>query len=136
MIQKTEVMSFVRKWFRALNDHVPVEDALNMLASNGFEMKFPEGVLKTADDFKKWYSDVTAKFFDEGHELKNIEMEINGEEASVSVYVNWTAHTRKAPDPYSELIDCDAFQTWKVVRAPDGSLRIKSYAVDMLENNR
>jgi hypothetical protein len=136
MLVRTEILHLIRQWFRGLNDHAPVETMLNMLAPDGFEMKFPEGIIRTAQDFMTWHSDVTSKFFDQIHELKNIRIDINGDEADVTVYVNWIAHTWKAPDAYSGRLDFDAFQTWKVVKAADGSIRIKRYVVDQMEDNK
>ncbi len=136
MLVRTEILHLIRQWFRRLNDHAPVDTMLSMLAPDGFEMKFPEGIISTTKDFMAWYSDVTSKFFDQMHELKNIRIDINGDEADVTVYVNWVAHTWKTPDAYSVRLDFDAFQTWKVVKAADGSIRIKRYVVDELEDNK
>jgi hypothetical protein len=106
-----------------------------MLDPEGFEMHFPEADIRNQVEFVKWYSGVTEKFFDQKHDLKNIEIDINRDTADVSLYINWQAHTWKAPDAHSKFIDSDAFQTWQVVEDKSGIAHIRRYIVEILEDN-
>lgn len=135
MLTKIETLDLIRRWFKALNDHEPVEKLLEMLDQDDLEMQFPEAALRNTADFIEWYRGVTMKFFDQKHNLKNIEIDVKDNTADIVIYVNWLARTWKAPDAYSEFLDVDAFQTWQVTKDAGGAVRIKRYIVEMLESN-
>lgn len=133
--EKIAIYALVREWFKNLNDHAPIGILTDMLCADGFEMKFPEAVITDAAGFEKWYTSVSHAFFDQVHDVKNIEIDLNGDEATLAIYVNWLARTWKAPAGYSEPINSDAFQVWKVVRESGGRWKIKTYAVESLISN-
>ncbi len=128
-----EVDKLARDWYHALDVHVPVEELLPMLSATGVKMVFPEGTLEGVDGFKGWYRDVTHKFFDEVHTVKNVDSIPHGDHAEVKVVVNWQAKVWNAPDAKSKWLGFDAYQTWKVVRAPSGEVVIQTYIVDELK---
>ncbi len=129
-----EVNKLVYYWYKKLDVHAPVEEVLPLLASEGLEMQFPEGPLKGVDDFKKWYKTVTNRFFDEIHNMKMLNIDIDGEKATVKLVVNWQAHIWDPPAAKSKWLGFDAYQTWLVKRdAKSGKAVIATYIVDGLD---
>jgi ketosteroid isomerase-like protein len=126
------VNQLVKDWYDALDRHDPVELVLPYLASNGLTMKFPEATLTGHDDFRAWYDAVIARFFDEEHVLKQVEVDISTPvHADVLVVVNWQARIWTPPAARSDWLGFDATQTWSVV-LQDGTPRIRTYSVDDL----
>ena len=109
-----EVKELVFAWFRKITIKVPVEEMLVMLSSEALEMKFPEETLKSHDDFKKWYQTVTHQFFNQVHEVKVLDVDLNGDQATVNLIVNWQAETWTPPDPFSKWLGSYVQQTWQV----------------------
>lgn len=129
-----ELNELVFTWYKKLDVHAPVEDVLPLLISDGLEMRFPEGTLTSIDAFKEWYSVVTNKFFDETHNMKMLNFEINGEEATVKLVVNWQAKVWNPPAAKSKWLGFDAYQTWIVKRDPaTGKAVVATYIVDKLD---
>jgi hypothetical protein len=129
-----EVKELVFKWYRKLDVHANIEDVLPMLISDGLEMRFPEGTLKSIEGFKGWYDTVTNKFFDEVHTLSLVDAVIDGDEASVKVVVNWQAKVWLPPEAKSKWLGFDAYQTWIVKRDPVTSKAVIAvYIVDSLD---
>lgn len=127
-----EVDKLARDWYHALDVHVPVEDLLPMLASDGLSMVFPEATLHGIEGFKGWYRDVTHRFFDEVHTVKEVDAKPRGDDRTVKVVVNWQAKVWNPPDAKSKWLGFDAYQTWVVTRAPSGKAVILEYTVDEL----
>jgi hypothetical protein len=128
-----EVDKLARDWYRALDVHVPVEELIPMLSPSGLKMVFPEGTLEGIDGFRGWYHDVTHKFFDEVHTVNTVDSHAHGDHADVKVVVNWQAKVWNPPDAKSKWLGFDAYQTWKVTRAPSGDVVILTYVVDELK---
>jgi hypothetical protein len=61
------VRQFAIDWYRALDVHVPLADALEFLLDDGLEMRFPETTARGHGGFTDWYKAVTNRFFDEKH---------------------------------------------------------------------
>jgi hypothetical protein len=132
-LTESEVKRVVDDWYLKLDVHAPVEELLPMLATEGLEMVFPEATLTTIDGFKGWYHAVTNRFFDEVHEMKRLDIAPRGDEADVSLVVNWQAKIWNPPDAKSQWLGFDARQTWIVARAADGRVVVKKYVVDGLD---
>jgi ketosteroid isomerase-like protein len=131
-LTETAVRQMVQDWYDALDRHDPLEQVAPFLASNGLTMKFPEATLRGHDDFAKWYDAVTNRFFDEVHELKQVEVRLASPvHADLLVIVNWQARIWDPPAPRSQWLGFDATQTWSVV-LQDGTARIRTYSVDDL----
>ncbi len=128
-----EVEKLARDWYRALDVHVAVDELLPMLSPHGLKMVFPEATLEGIDGFKGWYRDVTHKFFDEIHSVKEVETHMHGDHADVKVVVNWQAKVWNPPDAKSKWLGFDAYQTWKVTRGASGDAVILTYVVDELK---
>lgn len=134
---KSDVLALVRNWFRAINDHAPLPILVGMLAENGFELRFPEATLRSREDLERWYGDVTAKFFDQVHEVKMVEVDLRGDSAEVALLVNWRARTWQPPQAYSKALDFDAVQTWSLAARPvDGRPVIVRHSIESLIDNR
>ncbi|HEY8642553.1 MAG TPA: nuclear transport factor 2 family protein [Candidatus Dormibacteraeota bacterium] len=130
---KAEVKDMVDAWYRALDVHAPVAELLPMLADEGLEMRFPEATLKGQPAFVEWYEGVTRKFFDEIHDMKELNIDPAGDEANVKLVVNWQAKVWNPPDAKSKWLGFDAYQTWIVKRSPQsGRPVIATYIVDEL----
>ena len=108
------VKKLVYTWFRKITDHAPVEEMIDMLDSSALEMTFPEATLKNTADFKEWYKTVIHKFFDQVHEVKMLDVELEGDTATVHLVVNWHALTWEPPAPYSKWEGVYAHQNWTV----------------------
>lgn len=129
-LKSIEIKKLVFQWFKKLTDHAPVEEMIAMLSSRSLTMKFPEVSFTTEADFRNWYKTVTNKFFDQVHEVKTLDITIDGPKANVFLVVNWQARTWEPPDGYSKWEGVYAHQTWIVERDPEnGDPVISMYAV-------
>ena len=129
-----EVNELVYNWYKKLDVHAPVEEVAPLLASEGLEMRFPEATLRSIDEFKDWYKRVTHLFFDEVHNMKMLNIELDGETATAKLVVNWQAHIWNPPDAKSKWLGFDAIQTWTVKRdSKTGGAVIATYTVDALD---
>lgn len=127
------IRKFAEDWYAALDRHVPLDSALEFLINEGLEMRFPEGTVREQSGFANWYDTVTHRFFDEHHTVTKVDARIDGDEASVDVFVNWQARIWNPPRADSEWLGFDADQTWVVVPDESGSgVRIKTYVVNAL----
>jgi len=133
-LKSLEVDRLVYDWYKKLDVHAPVDEIVPLLASKGLEMRFPEGTYRTLDEFRSWYSRVTNLFFDEVHNMKMLNQELDGENATVKLVVNWQAHVWTPPAAKSNWLGFDAHQTWLVKRDErTGKAVIASYIVDALD---
>ena len=133
-LTQAEVKALAANWYRKLDVHAPLVELLPMLSDEGLEMRFPEATLRGIVDFENWYEGVIRIFFDEVHTLKQVTVELNGDEAQVQVVVHWEASTWKPPAAKSNRIKLDAYQTWTVRRSPEtGKPVIAVYTVDRLD---
>lgn len=128
-MNKFEIISMMRTWFRHISDHEPVQKLIPMLDLKNLKMKFPEATLTTTEQFAGWYATVSEKFFNVEHILKQVDIKISGDKAEVFLVVNWKAETREPLQALSTKIDCDAYQEWIVVKGSDGKPKISSYDV-------
>jgi len=134
-----EIQAFAAEWYRKLDEHVPTDEIVPMVAERDLEFHLPEKVLRSRDDFRRWYAGggdlpgVVNIFFDEQHVLSRVDASWLGDRARVVVVVNWQAHRWKPPAPRSQWIGFDAYQTWEMVRsASTGKPVIVRYVVDEL----
>ncbi len=128
-ITQEQINTFVAAWFRALDNHAPIQECYMLLAEKGLSMQFPDGDIHDQASFKKWYDRVTNLFFDENHNVVGAEPKITGDQAVVDVVVAWQASWWEAPAAKSKRTAMDATQRWTVRRTdrnPYG-LEIVSY---------
>lgn len=114
-ISKWEVKNLVYTWFRKITNKAPVEELLEMLSSDTLLMTFPEQTLKSHDEFKEWYAEVTGKYFDQVHALELLDVELYNEVAQVKLIVNWQTLLWEPPEPFSRMESYDIYQVWEVV---------------------
>lgn len=116
-LTEKEIADFVAAWFRALDFHVPIEEAARFLADRNLHVQFPDGDIRDFDSFKKWYDRVTNLFFDENHTVQSVRASIEGSQATVDVVVGWQASWWEAPAAKSKRVSMDAHQRWVVRRS-------------------
>ncbi|MEH2038679.1 hypothetical protein [Nostoc sp.] len=129
----SEIKQLATDWYLKLDVHAPLEEYIPFLAEEGLEMRFPEATVYGFEGFKDWYERVIRIFFDEVHTLKQVNVQLSGDEASVQVIVKWEASVWNPPAATSQRIVLDAYQTWIVKRSPyTGKPVIATYIVDSL----
>lgn len=131
-LTRDQVTQLVDDWFRALDEHAPTEQLLAMLVDDGLEMRMPEIMLRSDDDFRNWYENtIITRYFDEVHQTESLDISIDGDRADVHLVTHWQARRWNPPAPRSERIDYNATQTW-AVQCPPGAVRpvITTYVVD------
>jgi len=130
-----EIESFARDWYRRVDEHVPVEEILPMVAPE-MEFRIPEGVMRGHDGFRELYQGERGwirSFFDEVHTVSRVAVSSSGEETPVDVVVNWQARRWQPPAARSQWIGFDAYQQWVMVRsAATGQPLILRYVVNEL----
>ncbi len=128
-LTEAEIRTFVAAWYQALDFHVPFEDIYLLLATEGLSVKFPDGDIHDKASFKLWYDRVTNLFFDENHYVQTVDMDIQGEEATLDVVVGWQASWWEPPAAKSKRTSMDATQRWTVRRSSRNNygLEIVSY---------
>ncbi|MEH2181614.1 hypothetical protein [Nostoc sp.] len=128
-----EINQLAVDWYLKLDVHAPLEEYIPFLAEENLEMRFPEATVYGFDGFKDWYDRVIRIFFDEVHTLKQVSVQLSGEEANVQVIVKWEASVWNPPAAKSQRIVLDAYQTWIVKRSPNtGKPVVATYIVDSL----
>ena len=133
-LTQLEVNQLVYTWYKKLDVHAPVEEIVPLLISEGLEMRFPEATLTTIEEFKGWYTKVTNLFFDETHNMKMLNIDLDGETATVTLVVNWQAHVWNPPAAKTKWLGFDAFQTWIIKRdAKSGKAVVATYVVEKLD---
>lgn len=132
-ITEQEARELAEVWYKKLDVHAPLVELLPLLADDGLEMRFPEGVSRGHVGFEQWYERVIRLFFDEVHTVKEVALAGSGPRPTVKVVVNWQAKVWNPPEPSSKWLGFDAYQTWEIERSPTtGTPRIVIYVVDEL----
>ena len=116
-ITEAQVRRLAEAWFLALDQHAPIEQCYAMLADDGLQMDFPDGVIRDLASFKTWYDRVTHLFFDENHTVQSVEVTIAGDRAEARVVVGWQASWYEPPAAKSKRVSMDATQAWTVRRS-------------------
>lgn len=129
-ITEDQITGFVTAWFRALDQHVPIEECYLLLADQGLNMQFPDGDIRDFDGFKRWYDRVTNLFFDENHTVLSVEPRISGEQARLRVVVGWQASWFERPAAKSKRTSMDAIQDWTVRASPKNAYGLEIVTYD------
>ncbi|MGH8930662.1 MAG: hypothetical protein ACRDZO_08570 [Egibacteraceae bacterium] len=116
-LSQREVNRLLNDWHRRLDLHAPVEAVLELLAEEDFEMRTPQGILTTAGEFKRWYDEMTRRFFDETRAITRLTITRADDTAEVKMVVNWQARTWNPPAARSKWLDFDAYETLIVRRS-------------------
>jgi hypothetical protein len=129
------IKDLVNAWYHALDLHAPEFELLPMLSDGELEMRFPEATLRNLAEFELWYQGVIRIFFDEVHQMQELDIRVSddGARADVRLVVYWEASRWKPPARNSERLKIDAAQTWIVERSRTTGLPvIRTYVVDEL----
>jgi len=116
-LTEKQINEFVAAWFRALDFHVSLEEIFRFLADRDLQMDFPDGAIRDAATFKKWYDRVTHLFFDENHNVNGVRANITGDQAVLDILVGWQASWWEPPAAKSKRVSMDATQRWTVRRS-------------------
>jgi hypothetical protein len=135
-VEKPVILKFIRDWFSQINNHGSVESLLAMLAPDGFMLQFPEATLNSEEAFRAWYQEVTSKYFDQNHDVKQLQIDRDEGGVEITLLVNWQAKTWESPAAYSTYLNFDAIQSWRIEALPRGHQPvIKRYTVvELIEN--
>jgi hypothetical protein len=120
-----DIKKFVAAWYLALDRHVPATECAELVSDDNLEMIFPEKTLHGKSDFLAWYAGGTYSdgtqapgviniFFDENHNVANVDGQISGDQASLEVVVAWQASWFEPPAAKSKRTSLDATQRWIV----------------------
>lgn len=133
-LTEAEIRAFVDEWyFEKLDGHVPPDEIAPMVAED-VEFVLPETSYTGRENFKEWYDRIINTFFDEVHTLKDLQINLRGDEADVKIVVNWQTKVWERPAPKSTWKGFDAYQTWVMRRSPEtGKPMIQRYIVDRFE---
>lgn len=123
------IKNFVAAWYQTLDQHVPVEACVRLVADD-VKMIFPEKTLHGIDDLAAWYAGGTYSdgeetpgviniFFDENHNVVNVEPTsgLDGKEIDLRVVVAWQASWFTPPAAKSKRVSLDAIQDWSIRRS-------------------
>jgi hypothetical protein len=113
----SQLREFVAAWYRALDFHVPIEEAAAFLADTDLNVQFPDGDIRDVASFKTWYDRVTHLFFDENHYVQSVEAKTTADQAVLDIVVGWQASWWEAPAAKSKRVSMDATQRWTVRRS-------------------
>src|SRR5690349_19195858 len=62
-ITHEQIKTFVAAWYRALDNHDPIDTMYDLLTDEGLHVQFPDGDIHDRASFKQWYDRVTNLFF-------------------------------------------------------------------------
>jgi len=114
---KKQIDEFVAAWFRALDLHVPIEEAAAFLADRDLHLQFPESDMRDFASFKQWYDRLVSRFFDENHDVQSVQAKISGDQAALDIVVGWQASWWEPPAARSQRVSLVATQRWTVRRS-------------------
>lgn len=107
--EDNHLRSFVYNWFSLFDRNAPVGDFLRHLPRQHFLMRFPEQDIKNQADFKGWYANIQKTIKTANHEIKQLNIQKDGEFYKIELIVLW-----RATSTDEKPLSFDAFQTWKV----------------------
>jgi hypothetical protein len=129
-LSELAVKELVYTWFKELTDKAPLETMFGLLSDAELRMIFPEATLNGRAEFEQWYQTVTHAYFDQAHELKLLQVDLDGDEAAVNLIVNWQARVWNPPAARSDWLGFNVRQRWLVRRdAASGRPVIVNYEV-------
>ncbi|MDH3327892.1 MAG: hypothetical protein OEM01_01525 [Desulfobulbaceae bacterium] len=130
-VTESEVKQFIEDWFAKLDDHVPVEELLPLVADEELVMKMPESSEYRHSGFIKWYNHAINTFFDEVHIIHALRITPSQDSAKVEIVLQWEPVIWNAPAARSKRQGYFAAQTWLLKRSPETKrLFIVNYNVD------
>ncbi|MEI6631321.1 MAG: hypothetical protein WCL25_01745 [bacterium] len=126
---ENDIKSFVYRWFSWMDHQVADFLFIYHLSKDDLVMKFPEAVVHSHDDFKKWYQGVKDNIQSNVYEVGDIKVsQLPKERYKVDLSVRWKAKTHKG-----ESLDIKFKQSWILSVAGSGRLNINRYIVKKIK---
>ncbi len=127
--EATNVRAFVDAWFSMLDRHDPADMVL-AFADDDARMHFPEKTLEGVGDLRAWYEGGTYHdgeaapgviniFFDEVHQLVDLDVEVHASTCTLNLVVAWQASMFIPPEASSRRVALDATQRWELRAGPE-----------------
>lgn len=119
---------FVQQWYDLLSTHEPVEKLLALVSDTDLEMVFPPDILRSHDDFRRWYKAVGEANRDQSHTVERLDTRRQGDTVNVDVTVLW--QTTQTSD--GVRIRRRVQQQWRLRELSGGRLVIVNYQIGEL----
>ncbi len=119
---------FVQQWYDLLSTHEPVEKLLALVSDTDLEMVFPPDILRSHDDFRRWYKAVGEANRDQSHTVERLDTRRQGDTVNVDVTVLW--QTTQTSD--GVRIRRRVQQQWRLRELAGGRLVIVNYQIGEL----
>lgn len=119
MVTADEAKHLVREWGRRQDEHLGLAGFLDILADDGFNMKFGENTWHGFADFEA-HQRLKDKFFDEAHDYVEDGWDIQpaAGETHVRSKMVWRCRTREDHAPRSMELCADLEHAWVMIRCP------------------
>lgn len=122
---ENDIKSFVYRWFSWLDHQVAEFLFIYHLSKDDLVMKLPEGLLRSQDDFKKWYAAQKGHIKSNSYEVGEIKVSfLPKERFKVDFPVRWKAKTYQG-----KSMDVRFRESWILSLAGSGRLNINRYTV-------
>ena len=126
---KNEIVSFVYQVYAMYDRHVPVKRFLPFLLPKHLEMRFPETILRSHADFKRWYAGIGKTIASNTHTLESVKVSVlGGGRYQADIVGFWQAESKKG-----EYVVFKFRQRWGLVDGPGKQPRIQTYLVEAAE---
>jgi hypothetical protein len=123
---ENEIISFVYQVYAMYDRHVPVGRFLPLLASKHLEMRFPETILRSHADFKRWYAGIGTTIASNTHILESVKVGVlGGGRYQAEIVGVWQAESKKG-----EYIVFKFRQRWSLADGPNKQPLIQTYVVE------
>lgn len=121
------IKSFVYHVFALYDKHADVGRFLPLIADKDLEMKFPDALLGSHQDFERWYAGIGQNIRSNTHSVErmSVQFHANGK-YQVDLIVLWQAITKE-----NRFVSFRAHQLWTLDNGTEGKWpRILSYIVE------
>ena len=123
---ENEIISFVYQVYAMYDRHVPVDRFLPLLAARNLEMLFPEKILRSHADFKRWYAGIGKTIASNTHTIESVKVNVlGGGRYQADIVGLWQAESKKG-----EYIAFKFSQQWTLVDGPSRQPLIQTYFVE------
>ena len=123
---ENEITSFVYQVYAMYDRHVSVERFLPLLAPTNLEMRFPETILRSHADFKRWYAGIGKTIASNTHAIESVKVSVlGGGRYQADIVGLWQAESKKG-----EYIAFKFRQQWTLVDGPGKQPLIQTYLVE------
>ena len=97
------VLDFLDHWYRMMDGHAPLEEALESVDPERFRMQILDGpMIEGAAGFTRWYCEKTATSFDSLHTVRSVGVTVRGDTAEAVILADWSGRNWVIPGVRSE----------------------------------